>query len=379
MFLRLQKKNIFLWGAVILCAVIFLIAQCAVTKNLARVRALYSAVGLRYERALSENQIDTALAFVTGARNTNGLTAAFWREDRASVTAPVTERSVGAVTAIGICGNAHDCFGLDMLFGSMPPLGGEGECAVSAPLAHALWGSEDVVGLTLKISRTDSAGMETIELTVCGVADAPREVLFYGAAKDAGFTRAELFGVSWDNPFDSCEQALAQTGLGTPEQIVYGEQLAALYALCALVPWACVGAMLFSALKRWLARADGREDAHISEKFPRRFALFAAACALLILLCLAVYENIGDFPAWLIPARWADAAAWQTIFRLIKEQYLSRLAFVPTEKDILFSLFVDRTLVAIAVQTAAVWGLGHTLCPRRDTAIRSSALSGAAL
>lgn len=146
------------------------------------------------------------------------------------------------MTYIFFAGNAGDCLLADYLQGTAPGAQGQ-QCAVSSALAWALFGSNDIVGQTLTLDRT--------QYTICGVFDADAQILLYPGRN--GFTHAALRGTS---PEVAAEQWAAAAGAGEITAIDYGPQRVWLAGVLRLLPAALVGVGLLAvraayAILRW--------------------------------------------------------------------------------------------------------------------------------
>lgn len=322
-------KKLLRWATLFVSAVMLVLSQKNAAENLAALRLLLSATSLRYEQALTEQQVLKTVNGLQSGQNAEGLFAAFWREDRAALSAEATRRTLDGVLTVSVYGDVQAAYGASYRSGTAPPIGADDMCAVSAPLAWALWGSTDVLGQEVQL-RVEN---ETAALTVCGVFEAREELLLRGAGPERGFSCVEITGLSRDNPFAQCGLFVQQTGIGRPQQTVYGEQIAALFSACAFLPWGFAIVFLLLALGR-LCRTKWEK---------RVFALF---CAIgFAAVCAAALHGL---PAWLIPNRWADAPAWRTVAELVGAQWEQWLTLCPTGKDVA----VKRCMAALC----PAWG-----------------------
>ena len=115
--------------------------------------------------------------------NTQAVTASFWSEKAAAVSAD-SDRTAEDVTCIGFDGTAQDCLPVEYLQGTAPGVVGQ-QCAISSTLAWTLFGSYDIMGLTVALDRT--------EYFISGVFKSKSKTLLYPA--QSGFTHAALRGL----------------------------------------------------------------------------------------------------------------------------------------------------------------------------------------
>lgn len=324
---------------------LFLFCQCTAADSLTELRLLCSTASLRYSQALTAEQISAVTASLQSEANAEDLGVSFWREDSAAFSAAATQRLAGCVPVIRFTGNAQDVYGASYLKGSAPKWSGSAQCAVSQPLAWALWGSTDVLGQEVQIALP--AGGAPLVLTVCGVFDANRELLLCPADSETGFPYLEVKGLRRDDPFTQCGLFLQQAGLGQPEQLLFGDQIAALFSVCAFLPW-CFGViLLLAAVRRLLCANTGAR---------RGFDIFCTV--LLVAVCAAVLHRL---PAWLIPNRWADAAAWKAVIGPIREQWQQWLALAPTGKDIRIKICIAKLICAWHGEAFCFFLMAHAL------------------
>ncbi len=247
--------------------------------------------GLRFAQPLTWAQIEAV--YEMPQETTGGITASFWGQTAGTVTAEPSRRAEDVV-CIAYCGSADDCLPVLYESGTAPGAVGR-QCAVSAGLAQQLFGSTDVVGLSVVYDRE--------RYQISGVFRAGEAVLLYPGT--GGYTCAELRGVSADTPKADAEQWCAAAGLGAPQCIVYGPQRAWLAAVVSGLPLAlCVLAGAFLLLRASLHWPP----------FVRWGFWFAGALVLACLLPVALQA----LPGWLIPARWSDFSFWERLAEQIQ-------------------------------------------------------------
>lgn len=269
---------------------------------------LYTTTGLRFSEALSEEVVQEILEPEDDQTDTAGISASFWGQQLDSVQG-AGGRKAEDVFCIGYWGDARDCLPVRYRTGSAPGLLGK-ECALSEALAETLFGSNDVVGL--------SVTWQAQRYTVCGVFASTDRVLL--APSRDHLTAAELRGVSADAPKADAEQWCQAVGLPTPQAIVYGPQRLWLADCLCWVPLWILGL-------GWLGYLI-----HLSLTWPgllRWVLCFALALAFTLVLPLL----LQTLPGWLIPARWSDFSFWKTLVEQIRQGRQALAASTPLWRD----------------------------------------------
>lgn len=260
-----------------------------------RIARQYPTLGVEFTAPLTAEQVDAATTWQQSSANTNGITASFWGSTKATISTDLGHTAADT-TCIGYSGTAADCLPADYVQGSAPGAVGQ-QCAVSTGLAWLLFGSNDILGQTVTLNRTD--------YTISGVFTAKTGILLYPAR--SGFTHAALRGISTDAPKADAAQWAADAGLPTLQHLDYGPQKVWLArALCHL-PAVLVG---FCLLASFLGLA------HSAPPIIRHTAYFAAALA----FALLVPTFLQSLPGWLIPGRWSDFSFWPRLIQQIQNE-----------------------------------------------------------
>lgn len=296
------------WPWLVLLAV-FAALQWGLCFWAARQAQLYPTTGLRFGEPLQQAELENVLDFMDSEENTRGITASFWGEQQQTVTAEGGRQS-SSVICIGYCGDARDCLPVTYSLGDAPGVLGK-QCALSDALAQELFGSLEVLGLTVRLAG------ETY--SICGVFEAQDKVLLYPSRQ--ALTCAELRGVSWDIPKTDAEQWCAAAGLPTPYIIRYGPQRVWLARLLCLVPLLLAGIALLAAFLKltfsWSC-------------WVRSLVWFSLALAAALLLPVL----LRALPGWLIPSRWSDLSFWPELFQQIREGLRAQESTAPYWRDL---------------------------------------------
>lgn len=260
-----------------------------------RVARQYPTLGVEFAAPLTAEQFTTAAEWQQSSANTTAIAASYWGSTQGPVRTD-SGRTAADTTCIGYAGTAADCLPADYVQGSAPGAVGQ-QCAISTALAWQLFGSNDILGQTVTLNRTD--------YTISGVFTAKTSILMYPA--HSGFTHAALRGISTDAPKADAAQWAASVGLPALQRLDYGPQRVWLArALCHL-PAVLVG---FCMLAAFLGLA------HSAPPVIRHTAYFAAALA----FALLVPYFLQSLPGWLIPGRWSDFSFWPRLLQQIQNE-----------------------------------------------------------
>lgn len=275
-------------------AVLLVVLQLLLQTRAAHIVQQNPTVTVTLSSPLTAGQLAAAREWEKSNANTQAVTASFWSEKAAAVSAD-SDRTAEDVTCIGFDGTAQDCLPVEYLQGTAPGVVGQ-QCAISSTLAWTLFGSYDIMGLTVALDRT--------EYFISGVFKSKSKTLLYPA--QSGFTHAALRGLSPDTPKTDAEQWAAATGAGKITAITYGPQKAWLAQAACALPALIVGLALVVLLLRFICALPG---------VLHGAALFALALA----FAWAVPHFLQTLPGWLIPGRWSDFSFWPTLWTKIMD------------------------------------------------------------
>lgn len=283
-----RKSSLFLSLAALL--VIFL--QLALQYNAVETARQNPTLGVQFADPITAEQLTAALTYQQSDANAEGITASFWGSQQAIVYTD-SGRKAEDTTCIGYAGSAVDCLPAEYPQGTAPGAVGQ-QCAVSTSLAWALFGSNDIVGQTVTLDRTD--------YTISGVFASDTCKLLYPAK--SGFTHAELRGISTDAPKADTLQWAAAAGLPASQTIDYGPQKVWLAGVLCHLPAVLVGLCLLVVFLRMV---------HTLPSLLRHGTYFIMA--LVFALLLPYY--LRGLPGWLIPTRWSDFSFWPRLIQQI--------------------------------------------------------------
>ena len=128
-------------------AVLLVVLQLLLQTRAAHIVQQNPTVTVTLSSPLTAGQLAAAREWEKSNANTQAVTASFWSEKAAAVSAD-SDRTAEDVTCIGFDGTAQDCLPVEYLQGTAPGVVGQ-QCAISSTLAWTLFGSYDIMGLTV--------------------------------------------------------------------------------------------------------------------------------------------------------------------------------------------------------------------------------------
>ena len=134
-------------------AVLLVVLQLLLQTRAAHIVQQNPTVTVTLSSPLTAGQLAAAREWEKSNANTQAVTASFWSEKAAAVSAD-SDRTAEDVTCIGFDGTAQDCLPVEYLQGTAPGVVGQ-QCAISSTLAWTLFGSYDIMGLTVALDRTE--------------------------------------------------------------------------------------------------------------------------------------------------------------------------------------------------------------------------------
>lgn len=264
-----------------------------------------------------------------------------------SVTAYAQKTDVAISTKDGIGTSKVDALWMDgftglaldarVLYGSLPVLHQQSDCALDADTARSLFGSADIVGQRVVVGE--------VELTVCAVFELPRgRFLDWGANPGRGIALCPAALAPKDTKIDAlafsappsgekssqelCKAWMDEAGITTPGRKVMRADRHALYGLwgqafalltAGWTAWvlARVAAIWGAGAVRcwWRARADPLRTAREGQR-----ALFwgLLGCAVALggaVAAMTLPKLTLDVPPSYLPTRWSDLGFWSSLLK----------------------------------------------------------------
>jgi len=330
----------FLW-----CALAVLLAAGAA--NLAALRQ-YPSVSMRYEASINGQSALSARKYAIERGGDDVFWPTFWHETEALI-----ESEYGKVSAacIFFSGDAALVWPARYLKGTPPGVTDDGGCALSSALARELWGSADVVGLTVETgdgARTVRGVFEGDDLVVL--------LCVHGEDTSQSFTAVELAAGPRHPTKSDAENFAAAAGLGKPDSVLM-DTPALLAAAMGALPIVII--IIYG-----LAVCIGQMREYFAELKGALLFLVVIAFALLL------PGLIDALPDWMIPTRWSDFSFWGALIRQIGGNLREYLTLAPRMRDVTYKiLFIKQTGIAFLSACCAL-----SICFRRHGRLRRDRL-----
>jgi len=308
-----QFRTVFLWC--IFAALLIL------GFNQANAISQFSTLSLRYQTPINGQAAQRARQYAINSYETFWPT--FWYENRAILT---VGRGDIQSSVISFSGNAHLVWNAEYIAGSAPSSLDSNGIAISKALAHSLWGSIDIIGLSVNINGETR--------TVRGVFSGNTELAllpFHINDTTQHWTGVELYGSG--TTFLDAENFAIASGLGRPDYVLTGG-VAAFAGFLAVLP------LLFPAIYALV----------LIIKFVRRYySKWGVPLLFVTLMVFAIFlpSLLNVLPDWLIPTRWSDFSFWSLLFNQAEAGFREFLSVPPRLRDIELKIKLLR-LIAIS-------------------------------
>ena len=293
----------------------------------------YSPVSLRYDTPVSGSAAYSARLYSISHSDDNAYWPTFWREHKSEFK---NEFSSADADCIAYSGDASLVWPFEYISGCAPGVKDGSGCVISEPLARRLWGSADIVGMTVEVDgetryiRGVFKGKSELALISFSDEDVTRS-----------WTAVELSGGPPDAARSDAESYASASGLGKPGTVIAGGHayLAGLLAMLPLLIPAVYGmAMIAGAIKK---RYPG------SYRNIRFFGFIIIACMVPLL--------IRALPASLVPTRWSDFSFWASLLQRITGDLSEFLNAAPRLRDAeLKMLLVKQAGIAFLSACASI-------------------------
>lgn len=272
---------------------------------------LQSAAGrneLYYAEPITVAQAENAREYAGSDRNDTGLWPTFWCQNL--ITCDGAFRT-DDVICIRYLGEATALWPFSLCGGTYPA--GPRQALISTGLAQDLWGSEDVIGCTLRSGQSDDAA------EVCGVFQSDLPMLCIRAESDTTFDHVMVCAsdrtTAPDDFYTAAREFAVQSGLGVPQAIGWHSALVLPIRLFCWLPVLLTGLC-------WLL-VFGKAFPPARHKGRREIAGWLLALAIAFLLP-AFLEAL---PSWLIPGQWSNFAFWQSLWKTLQGRWREQLVF----------------------------------------------------
>lgn len=272
---------------------------------------LQSAAGrneLYYAEPITAVQAENTRNYAGSDRNDTGLWPTFWHQDTITCDGVF---SADNVICIRYLGEVTALWPFSLYSGTYPA--GPRQALISTGLAQDLWGSEDVIGCTLRSGQSDDAA------EVCGVFQSDLPMLCIWAESDTAFDHVMVCAsdrtTAPDDFYTAAREFAVQSGLGMPQAIGWHSALVLPIRLFCWLPVLLTGLC-------WLL-IFGKKSPPAGHKIHREIAGWLIALTVAFLLpCF-----LDPLPSWLIPGQWSNLAFWQSLWKTLQGRWREQLVF----------------------------------------------------
>ena len=285
----------------------------------------YTSISLRYSTPISGQAAYAARQYSIARSEETPFWPSFWKEYNASLESEFVNASTDC---IAYSGNASLVWPATYIKGAAPGVTDSDGCAVSETLAWRLWGSIDVIGMTMladgerRVVRGVFKGEHELAL-----------ISFRDEDKTQSWSAVELTGGPADAVRNDAMSYTNAAGLGKPDSILMRgtSSISGAMSILPLIILAVYGLSLIISFVR--------------RRFPmaRKPVFFIA----LIAFAVALPVMLGALPAWSVPTRWSDFSFWASLMEQASSGLREFLKAAPSLRDVeLRMLFLKQTGIA---------------------------------
>jgi len=282
----------------------------------------FHSVSLRYNTPISGQTAYRARQYsITNIEN-NPFWPTFWHECRMSF-------SVGARTAhantVSFSGDASLVWPARYITGSAPSSIDSTGIAVSNALAHSLWGSTDIIGMTVYVNDKPRIVRGVFE----GTADIAL-LSFHIEDTAQSWTAVELAGGQPNPTRSQAENFATASGLSRPDYILMGGSIA-LSRLMSIFPLLIIAAYGLILLAGFTKKHYGAAATLI---------IFAG----FILFAIFLPNMLEALPPWIIPTHWSDFSFWSNLLLQANDSLREFLRVNPMLRDVELKIHLLRQI-----------------------------------
>lgn len=325
-----KRRLLYIFDALLWCLLCILLIVGFANQNAVK---RYSAISLRYSTPISGQTAYAARQYSIAQNEGRPFWPMFWREYEATFSSDYVTSNTNC---IAFSGDASLIWPAAYVSGAAPGVIDDVGCAVSDTLAWRLWGSLDVVGMTVQAD-----GDTRVVRGVFSGEDELALISFSDENTAQCWSAVDLTGVPADVTRNGAENYAIAAGLGKPDIILMNgpSSVAGVFAVLPLVILSLYALALIVGFVR--------------KRFPAARNPLFYAC--LILLAIVFPVILGMLPAWLIPTRWSDFSFWTSLLKQAASGARNFLRAPPQLRDIeLRILLIKQAGVALLTACGAL-------------------------
>ena len=319
---RVDAAKKFIIDALLWCALAALLAACIINQSAVR---QYSVISLRFSAPISGQAAYAARQYSISRSEESPFWPTFWKEYSASFESAFVTASA---SCIAYSGDAQLVWPAAYIKGAAPGVTDSAGCAVSETLARRLWGSADVIGMTILAD-----GESRVVRGVFQGGDELALISHHAEDRTQSWSAACLTGGPDGAVRDDVMNYANAAGLGRPDSILMGgtSPVSGVMTMLPLLILAVYGLSLIISL--------------VKKHFPlARKPLFFIV---LIAFAVALPLILGALPAWSVPTRWSDFSFWASLIERASGGMREFLQAAPMLRDVeLRMLMLKQTGIA---------------------------------
>lgn len=273
------------------------------------IKELYTSYSFRYSQAFLPARILSALDYQETEEGSR-YSLTFWGEETGTISSNLASEEVQIVRYLG---EANICFSLEYAIGTAPGANDQYGCAVSSEIAWKLFGSTDIVNLTITDGKTD--------YLIRGVFKSRQNLVIAASQNNEGLNNVELTGAPAGDSLELAQAYVVSAGLGPPDQICYGRTWGEFFTMLCYLPLLITAFLLF-----WRILKISRLFSPVM-KYSLWF-LFALLAAVILPYLLS------QLPSWLLPSQWSNFGFWSELVSTLNTRLDETFALIPTSKEV---------------------------------------------
>ena len=263
---------------------------------------------LYYTEPIPNTQAERARDYAGFEQNVSGLWPTFWCQNLITCDGAF---HTDDVICIQYLGEATALWPFSLCSGTYPA--GPRQALISTGLAQDLWGSDDVIGCTLRSGQSDDVAK------VCGIFQSTIPMLCIWAASGTAFDHVMVCAsdrtTAPDDFYTAAREFAVQSGLGVPQAIGWHSALVLPIRLFCWFPVLVTGLCLLLIF--------GKRFPSVRHKGCREIVGWLLALVAAFLLP-AFLEAL---PSWLIPGQWSNFSFWQSLLETLQSRWQEQLVF----------------------------------------------------
>lgn len=310
--------------------ILFVFANYCGLKLCTEAMMQYNSIGLRYENEISKDTIKQVKQYLNSDGRAENLFPTFWKEEKGIISNEFNQVETEILAYIG---EGYQVFGAEFLLGGYPLEGGERECAVSDTLAHDFYGSQDILELEFEYKNES--------YRVGGVFRDDERLVLRTGEMDENYSGVELVGDMKDNPKGEIDCFVTNSGLGNPDQIVYGTTMVSIMEMICNLPILILGGWMFI-----------YSITYVNKKHPRYRSIISFS--MLLFFAINLPFLLEQLPPWILPTKWSDFSFWESLYDSMKQKIVDWFYLSPVRKDVIIKVIMAKIMLIVGIELLCI-------------------------